>query len=126
MGCRCNQGCAQEGEKIKVRQRERRKRKLSEKVDPSTFTHGINGYRTYGCRCEVCAEAGALFNMESREIMREKRARKREEKAAEAREKLPLIQAPEVDPVVPDALPSVDWSEVAHLMPGANVRRRSA
>lgn len=123
-GCRCDQGCGAAHERIKAAARERRKRQSETQVDPSTFTHGVNGYRTYRCRCEVCAVAGELFNRENRVVAAQRRLRKKEEKAAAAAALTEVVVVEVRKPVV--VTETVDWSSVAHLKVGAGVRRRSA
>jgi methylmalonyl-CoA mutase N-terminal domain/subunit len=125
-GCRCDQGCGAAHERIKAAQRARRKEKSEREVDPSTFVHGINGYRTYRCRCEICAAAGELFNRENREITRLRRLRKKEEKAEAAAALAEVVDVVVEKPLVVVPTQTVDWSAVAHLKVGAGVRRRSA
>ena len=127
-GCRCDQGCAQAGEIIKARQRKRRVKAVGR--DPSTFVHGVNGYRVYGCRCEVCKPAGELFNRENRILQAERRERKRVQKAIEAEAALQQYVAEgqrDNKELAASAttIAMVDWSEVAHLKPGHNVRNRA-
>jgi hypothetical protein len=123
-GCRCDQGCGAAHARIRARQRELRKEKALVDVDPSTFIHGVNGYRAYRCRCEICSAAGEIFNREHREITRLRRLRKKEEKAAAAAALMEVVVVEK--PLVAVPTETVDWSAVAHLKVGAGVRRRSA
>lgn len=103
--------------------------------------HGMRESYRKGCRCEPCLEAGQGY-------LAAKRARdgRRRAKAREARETGTLAvdshgiggyqkgcrcevcrNASRERTRVNRArdLPPPDWSEVEHLMPGANVRRRA-
>lgn len=63
---------------------------------------GVNGYRRRGCRCPDCTVAYQEYK---------RRQNQREQGRWGAR--------PEPQ------LPPVDWSELAHLVPGATVKRRT-
>ena len=73
------------------------KRKAMMRRGDVEITHGVTGYRQYGCRCEVCCAAGRDFN----------------------------VWAKIRDPGRWMSLEPVDWSEVEHLKPGHNVRNRA-
>jgi hypothetical protein len=94
-----------------------------------------------GCRCDACVEAGKAFLAARRE--REARARERFKQMRKAGEAVVqthgitgyqrgcrcstcVQERKEADIARKESLlPEPDWSAVAHLMPGANVRRRA-
>jgi hypothetical protein len=111
--CRCPECCVA-GDEINRRNREREQAIRDGEYKVENFTHGIQGWRLHGCRCHECEDAYRAFLSDNRAAGRNRRSYKKAE-------------TPEQQlAAVPDEVPSVDWSEVAHLRPGANVRRRSA
>jgi hypothetical protein len=99
------------GLEIRARARENDKLKRARALEEQNFKHGLTGYRAYGCRCDVCKVAGRIHNEDLRATGRNRRAYRAGDY------KKPVEEAVVEEPVV-------DWDELAHLRPGAGVRRR--
>lgn len=75
-GCRCDQGCAQAGEEYRARARERDRKRRAEAPPPgprpqlTNFRHGVTGYKTHSCRCDICVLAHADKLEQDRERFR--------------------------------------------------------
>ena len=80
-GCRCDQGCAQAGAAYRERARERDRARRAEaaktkgtddepRPTPMNFRHGVAGYKTHGCRCDICELAYADRRDHERERLR--------------------------------------------------------
>lgn len=98
------------------------------------------GYRN-GCRCDACAKAGVKYLAErrAREVRRRERFKAEREAGGLVLERHGITgyqRGCRCSTCVTDrkdsdaaraerSMPPPDWSAVAHLMPGANVRRRA-